>query len=110
MFPLRRCSGDPGAGQLAAVVAQQLLLVDHSLLGEAMAAFEPQLRWADAEARAAAAAGTPAAVPGAAAARPALAPAATLRCELLASVQRSTDSVRKPALARWLLQQHASAL
>lgn len=87
------CRGDPAAGELAGVAAQQLLLVDFCLLEGAMAACDRLLLQGHGGA------GSPAA----AAAGPEATAAALLHREMLAAVRRSDDCVRKPLLARWLL-------
>ena len=80
--------GDPAAGELAALAAQQLLHVDFSLLEAALAAFGRHLRPSGAAAQ----------WPGAAAA------AASLRGAVAAAARQTDDCVRKPLLARWLLE------
>jgi hypothetical protein len=85
------CRGDPSAQELAAVAAQQLLIIDHLLLDEAMAAFDRVLHPLDA------AAPPDGGVPSAAA-------AAVLQREVVAAVRRTDDCLRKPVLAAWLLR------
>lgn len=84
-LPSCPCRADPCAGDLAALAAQHLLLVDHSLVADAAAACDALLQHAGR-------AGDPAA-----------AAAALLRAQAVGAVRASDDCVRKPALAKWLV-------
>lgn len=83
------CRGDPAAADLAGLAAQHLLLVDHWLLDGAMAACNRLLQPCSAAAER----------PGAAAA------AAALRSAAVGVVRQTDDCLRKPVLARWLLEE-----
>lgn len=85
------CRRDAEAPELAALAAQQLLLVDHCLLDGAMAACDRLLR-----PQPGGGGGAGGATAGAA--------AALLRGQVLAAVRHSDDCVRKTVLARWLLE------
>ena len=76
------CREDPTAVELGALAAQQLLIVDYGVLGEAMRAFEGLLLLR----------------------QPGGGGGGRLRRDLLATVRGSDDGLRKPVLARWLLE------
>ncbi len=111
------CRGEPCAADLAPLAAQQLLVIDHVLLREALDDFDhtlSQLRsTAGGHAPAAAAAGAASSAGPAAGLSPGAWPGGhkpyeALERELLAAVRGTDDCLRKPVLARWLLERHAA--
>lgn len=86
---------------MAPLAAQQLLAIDHVLLGEALAAFDNVLCHPY---------GTASGLGTASSAGDAAghAPCEALERELLAVVRGTDDCLRKPLLARWLLERHVA--